>query len=120
VGKQKLHRNLAYRLRRRGNQRLFYSYYRPGDDRALEVKMIAQENDLKNILRHKVTTMLKREELEFLDKLGKDSLFSTGHKLSYNEILKSLLDLAMESGINGENISSSCGLKEKIKQKLKI
>ena len=70
----------------------------------------------KNILKHKVITMVERNELEFLDKLGKDSLFSTGHKLTYNEILKALIDFAMEEGIKGENIPTLAALKEKIRQ----
>ncbi|HNX81256.1 MAG TPA: hypothetical protein PKL77_03835 [Candidatus Omnitrophota bacterium] len=49
-----------------------------------------------------------------MDKLGKDALFSTGHKLSYNEILKGLIDFAMESGVSGENIKSFAALKEKM------
>ncbi len=68
------------------------------------------------ILTHRVITMLDREELEFLDKLGKDSLFTTGHKLSYNEILKGLIDFAMEIGLSAEKIDSLKALKERISQ----
>ena len=71
------------------------------------------------ILSHRVITMLTREELDFLDKLGKDALFSTGHKLSYNEILKGLIDFAMEIGLKGENIDSLNTLKEKLIEKMK-
>ena len=69
---------------------------------------------------HRVITMLDREEVEFLDKLGKDALFSTGHKLSYNEILKGLVDFAKEAGFSGQNIDSVNAFKEKILQQLKI
>ncbi len=65
-------------------------------------------------LTHRVITMLDRHEMDFMDKLGKDALFSTGHKLSYNEILKGLIDFAMESGVSGENIKSFAALKEKM------
>ncbi len=71
------------------------------------------------VLKHRVITMLDRKELEYLDKLGKDSLFSTGHKLSYSEILKYLIEIIMELNITGENISSKDQLREKIIQKLK-
>ena len=71
------------------------------------------------ILSHRVITMLTREELDFLDKLGKDALFSTGHKLSYNEILKGLIDFAMEIGLKGENIDSLNTLKEKLIENMK-
>ncbi|MDD2752224.1 MAG: hypothetical protein PHN59_03760 [Candidatus Omnitrophica bacterium] len=72
----------------------------------------------RNLMKHKVITMLERNEVEFLDKLGKDSLFSTGHKLSYNEILKALIDFAMEAKVSGENIPSFDVLKQKLKEKI--
>jgi len=68
------------------------------------------------VMTHRVITMLDRPEMDFLDKLGKDALFTTGHKLSYNEILRTLIDFAMETGISGENIDSA----EKLKQKLQV
>jgi hypothetical protein len=69
------------------------------------------------IVTHRVITMLGREEMDFLDKLGKDALFTTGHKLSYNDILKALIDFAMESGISGERIGSAEAFKEKLASK---
>jgi hypothetical protein len=66
------------------------------------------------ITTHRVITMLDRNELEFLDKLGKDSLFSTGHKLSYNEILRGLIGFAMQVGVQGTGINSLDTLKQKI------
>lgn len=70
----------------------------------------------RQIMAHRVITMLGREEIDFLDKLGKDALFSTGHKLSYNEILRGLIDFAMEAGISGDNIDSPRTLKLKLKE----
>ncbi|MDP2941802.1 MAG: hypothetical protein Q8N85_06110 [Candidatus Omnitrophota bacterium] len=70
--------------------------------------------DSRQMSKHRVITMLDRQEMEFLDKLGKDALFSTGHKLSYNEILKGLIDTAMESGVSGENVDSLPAFKEKL------
>jgi len=71
------------------------------------------ESSLKS-LKHRVIALLDRKELEFLDKLGKDSLFSTGHKLSYTKIIEALIGFAMEMKINGENISSVDALKQKL------
>jgi len=65
----------------------------------------------KKIMTHRVITMLGRSEIDFLDKIGKDALFTTGHKLSYNEILRGLIDFAMEMRISGEKIDSAEGLK---------
>jgi len=70
---------------------------------------------MKDIL-HRVITMLDREELDFLDKLGKDALFSTGHKLSYNDILRGLIDFSREIGLSGEKINSREELKQRILQ----
>jgi len=69
-------------------------------------------------LKHRVIAMLDRQELDFLDKLGKDALFSTGHKLSYNEILRGLVDFIRDIGISGDKVTSGEGLKEKILQRL--
>jgi len=77
------------------------------------------EKETQTTIRHRVIAMLDRGELEFLDKIGKDALFSTGHKLSYNEILKGLIDFAMEIGLSGEKINSINSLKQKLFQSLK-
>ena len=66
----------------------------------------------KQIMTHRVITMLGRSEVDFLDKLGKDALFTTGHKLSYNDILRGLIDFAMEIKISGEKIDSAEDLKK--------
>ena len=42
--------------------------------------------------RERVVTFLNREEVDFLDKLGKDSLFSTGTKLSRAKLISWLVD----------------------------
>ena len=76
------------------------------------------EKQDKNIKTHRVITMLDRKEMDFLDKLGKDALFSTVHKLSYNEVLKGLIDVAMEAGVSGERIDSFESLKEKLKENI--
>jgi hypothetical protein len=66
------------------------------------------------IITHRVITMLGRGEIDFLDKLGKDALFTTGHKLSYNEILRGLIDFAMELRLSGDKIKSADELKESL------
>lgn len=73
--------------------------------------MLTEKNKMST---HRVITMLNRSELEFLDKLGKDALFSTGHKLSYNEILRGLIGFAMQTDLQGTGIDSLDALKQKI------
>ncbi|MFA5271263.1 MAG: hypothetical protein WC412_02850 [Candidatus Omnitrophota bacterium] len=65
-------------------------------------------------MKHRVITMLDRGELDFLDKLGKDALFSTGHKLSHNEILRALIDFSREIGLSANDVDSDIALKEKL------
>lgn len=72
----------------------------------------------KQIMTHRVITMLGRSEVDFLDKLGKDALFTTGHKLSYNDILRGLIDFAMEISISGEKIDSAEDLKRLLLDKM--
>ena len=72
----------------------------------------------RQIVTHRVITMLGRQEMDYLDKLGKDALFTTGHKLSYNDILRGLIDFAMEAGVSGEKIDSAKSFKEKLTRQL--
>lgn len=66
------------------------------------------------IVSHRVITMLNRSEVDFLDRLGKDALFSSGHKLSHNEILRGLIDFAMELNLSGEKLDSAQSLKARL------
>ncbi len=45
-------------------------------------------------------TFLTREQIDYLDKLGKDCLFKYGHKLSRSKILSDLVTLLMHLGID--------------------
>ncbi len=67
-------------------------------------------------IKHRVITMLGREEMEFLDKLGKDALFSTGHKLSYNDILRGLIDFAIEIKLSGQKVDSAQAFQDKLRE----
>ena len=58
-------------------------------------------------------TFLTRQQVDYLDKIGKDYLFIHGKKLARTKILSELVDLAMKLDIdvskisnNGESLSS--------------
>lgn len=72
------------------------------------------KNKKAEISQHRVITFLNRQQMDFLDTLGKDALFSTGHKLSYNEILKGLIEFAKAMGLSGEKVRSWEDLKNKL------
>jgi hypothetical protein len=66
----------------------------------------------------RVVTFLNREEVDYLDKLGKDALFSTGLKLSRAKLIAWLVDFMKELNISGKNIKSEFDLEERIKRVL--
>ena len=70
------------------------------------------KKDNRKDMRHRTIALLDRQEMEYLDKLGKESMFSIGRKLTYSDILKALVDLARELGISGENVDSPETLKK--------
>ena len=56
---------------------------------------------------HRVITFLTRDELDFLDKVGKDALFSAGGKLSRSKIISAIVNVMRKLDIDG------CGLRSK-------
>ena len=72
------------------------------------------KNTLKQDQRERVVTFLNREEVDFLDKLGKDALFSNGLKLSRAKLLSWFVDFVKKLNINGENIKSGYDLENRI------
>ncbi|MDD5668734.1 MAG: hypothetical protein PHE58_01705 [Candidatus Omnitrophica bacterium] len=66
----------------------------------------------------RVVTFLNRDEIDFLDKIGKDALFSTGTKLSRAKLISWMIDFTKELQISGTDIKSEKDLEDKIIQKL--
>ena len=66
----------------------------------------------------RVVTFLNREEVDFLDKLGKDALFSTGLKLSRTKLIAWLVDFMEGLRINGEGIKSKRDFENRILEML--
>ncbi|UCC95978.1 MAG: PilZ domain-containing protein [Candidatus Omnitrophota bacterium] len=57
-------------------------------------------------VKRRVVAFLNRHEMEFLDKLSMDSLFSTGYKLSRIDVIAALVDVAMALGISAKGVKS--------------
>lgn len=68
----------------------------------------------KQKLLSRVITFLTREELDYIDKIGKDSLFTTGAKMPRTKILEAIVDACMKAGVTGEGIHSKEELMNKI------
>ncbi len=56
--------------------------------------------------KHRVVTFLTREEIDFLDKLGKDALFSSGLKLSRTRIIEDMVELLSKAQLSCMNIKT--------------
>lgn len=66
------------------------------------------------IKKGRIIALLTREEMEFLDKLSMDAVFSTGHKLTRIDIISALIDAAMELKLTGEGVKDREGLADRI------
>ena len=62
----------------------------------------------------RVVTFLNRKGVDFLDKLGKDALFSTGIKLSRAKLIAWLVDFMKKLNISGESIKSEKDFENRI------
>ena len=76
-------------------------------------------NNNKKKLKKRVIALLTRSQIEFLDRLGMDSLFSSGHKLSRVDIISALVDAAMASDITAEGVKNKKELIQKILASIK-
>lgn len=59
-----------------------------------------------HIKSHRVIASLNREQIDVLDKIGKDALFSSGVKLSRTEILAAMVNVLRRLNLTGEGIHS--------------
>ena len=74
---------------------------------------------METLRNQRVVTFLNREEVDFLDKLGKDALFSTGLKLSRTKIISWLIEFTKKLQLSGDNIKSEEEFEERIIDNIK-
>jgi len=67
----------------------------------------------------RVVIFLNRQEIDFLDKIGKDALFSTGVKVSRAKFIAWLVDLAQGLQLNGDGIKNEKDFEEKFFQTIR-
>jgi len=70
----------------------------------------------KNGNNHKarLVAMIHRDGMDFIDRIGKDALFTTGKKLSRREVVSAILKAVAQLPINGKNVHSENELREYI------
>ncbi|MFC1577025.1 hypothetical protein ACFL3N_01660 [Candidatus Omnitrophota bacterium] len=66
----------------------------------------------------RVIAFLNRDDIDYLDKIGKDALFTKGVKLSRVKVIRAMVEAMKELKVNGRDISSEEELKEEILEKL--
>jgi len=64
--------------------------------------------------RGRLIAFLTREEIDFIDKLSKDALFSTGHKLSRTDVIRALIDAVSTSKVSADGVCSKKDLEKKL------
>jgi len=69
---------------------------------------------MKEKITHRVVTFLTREEMDFLDKLEKDMMFSTGKSVSRSQIIEDLTEILGKTGMDGKGIADNEELKKRI------
>ncbi len=63
---------------------------------------------------HRVIASLNREQVDFLDKIGKDALFSAGIKLSRTEILAAMVNVLRRLDLTGEGVRTAEQFEQRI------
>jgi hypothetical protein len=62
----------------------------------------------------RIVAFLTREEIDFIDSLAKDALFSTGHKLSRTDIIRAIIDTLKAVNIDGNGVYNKLDLEKKL------
>jgi len=63
---------------------------------------------------HRVIASLNREQVDYLDRLGKDAQFSSGIKLSRTQILAAMVNALKRLNLTGEGISTADQFEQRI------
>jgi hypothetical protein len=63
---------------------------------------------------HRVIASLNREQVDYLDKLGKDAQFSSGIKLSRTQILAAMVNALKRLNLTGEGITTAGQFEQRI------
>ena len=77
--------------------------------------MMPQPNDHRQPIRsHRVIASLNREQVDFLDKIGKDAQFSSGVKLSRTQILASMVNALKRLSLTGDGVQNAGQFEQRI------
>ena len=63
---------------------------------------------------HRVIASLNREQVDYLDKLGKDAQFSSGIKLSRTQILAAMVNALKRLSLTGDGVTTAEQFEQRI------
>jgi hypothetical protein len=63
---------------------------------------------------HRVIASLNREQVDYLDQIGKDAQFSSGIKLSRTEILAAMVNALKRLNLTGEGVTTAEQFEQRI------
>ena len=72
------------------------------------------QNQDTNFNAHRVVASLNREQIDYLDKIGKDAQFSSGIKLSRTQILAAMVGALKRLKLTGEGIANAEQFEQRI------
>ena len=80
-----------------------------------QVKMERRNHDpINQCHAHRVIASLNREQVDFIDKIGKDAQFSSGTKLSRNQILAAMVNALKRLNLTGEGVTNAEQFEQRI------
>lgn len=68
----------------------------------------------------RVVALLTREEIDFIDRLSKDALFSTGHKLTRTDVIRAFIDVVRINALDGNGVHSKSELEKRLLSIMKV
>ena len=63
---------------------------------------------------HRVIALLNREQVDYLDRLGKDAQFSSGSKLSRTEIIAAMVNALKRLNLTGNGVATADQFEQRI------
>lgn len=76
--------------------------------------MIERQHPLSNSHAHRVIASLNREQVDYIDKIGKDAQFSSGTKLSRTQILAAMVNVLKRLNLTGEGVANTAQFEQRI------
>ena len=73
-----------------------------------------RSHDPSNGHAHRVIASLNRQQVDYLDKLGKDAQFSSGVKLSRTQILAAMVNALKRLNLTGEGVTTAEQFEQRI------